>query len=66
MAQLTFTLPAAALATLDAYAQRKNYADFHELAVEWIKNSVRNARREKNRQDAADLIATEPPDAVIT
>lgn len=66
MATLTFTVPNAALAILDAYAQRKNYADFHALAIDWMKNSARNARREENIASASDLLAQQPPDANIT
>jgi TfoX/Sxy family transcriptional regulator of competence genes len=66
VAQLVFNIPNAALAVLDAYAQQKQFADFHEYTRHWMKNSYRNARREKNRQDAADLVAQEPPDPTIT
>jgi TfoX/Sxy family transcriptional regulator of competence genes len=66
VATLTFTVPNAALAVLDAYAQEKQFADFHAYVRQWMKNSYRNARREKNRLDAADLLSQEPPDPVIT
>lgn len=66
MAALNFNVPPAALATLDAYAQRRNYVDFHDLAREWIRNSVRNARREERELSAANTLAQNPADPVIT
>lgn len=66
MAALTFTIPNAALAVLDAYAQDKRFNDFEDMTRDFMKNSYRNARREKNRRDAADLVANEPPDVAIT
>jgi len=66
MAQLIFTIPNAALAILDSYAQDKKFIDFQDMTKDFMKNSYKNARREKNRQDAADLIAVEPPDVAIT
>jgi len=66
MAALNFNVPAPALALLDEYAQRRNYVDFHDLAREWIKNSVHNARRERNERDATDALAQPNPDVVVT
>lgn len=66
MASLTFTIPSAALAVLDSYAQDKKFTDFQDMTRTWMKDSYKNARREKNRRDAADLIAVDPPDPTIT
>jgi hypothetical protein len=66
MAQLTFTVPNAALLALNAYAQRRNYIDFHALAIEWMKNSAHNARREQNELDAQAALAQANPDVVVT
>lgn len=66
MATLTFTVPPAALAVLDAYAQQKNYIDFHDWTATWMKATYRRARRDKNQSDAAALLNQEPSDPAIT
>jgi len=66
VAQLTFNVPAAALTALDAYAQRRNYPDFRALAIEWMKNSAHNARREANELAAQDALAQPNPDVNVT
>ena len=66
MAALNFTIPNAALAALDAYAQRRNYPDFRALAIEWMKNSAHNAKREQNELEARDALAQSNPDVNVT
>ena len=66
MAALNFNVPPAALIVLDEYAQRRNYADFHALAREWIRNSVRNARRERNEREAQTALDQPNPDVNVT
>lgn len=66
MAQLTFNIPAAALSRLDAYAQELRYVDFHDYAVNWMKEQVKYLRQRDNADQAKALVNTEPPPVVIT
>jgi len=66
VAQLTFNIPNAALALLDAYAQRRNYPDFRSYELEHIKNSAHNARREQNELDADAALAQPNPEVNVT
>lgn len=66
MAQLVFNIPNAALDVLDAYAQRRNYVDFHAYEIDRLKDVVRRARREENERTAADALAQPIPDVVVT
>lgn len=66
MATISFTVPNAALAQLDAWAQSKGYVDWRAFVIAWMKAKAKNIQREQNQQQAQTLASTDPNEPNIT
>lgn len=66
MAQVTFTIPNAVLAALDAWAQKRSYVDWRAYTIEWMKNNAMNIQREQNRDQARALTEAAPSEPNVT